>query len=133
MANPQDSTFPSGRTNPSFMGTIARTDTTAKVLFTLPAGCIPVALNYTSPAVSNAGTTATISVGKQGGTGVEFLTTVDVKGATGSGFQNPVGPAASLGGAALAAATVVTGVYAETGGASSSGGPWVIVVDVIDV
>ena len=127
----QDNTFAAGRNTTQFVGSIARTDTSAKVLFTLPAGAIPVALTYASPAVSNAGTTATISVGKSGGTGVEFLTTQDVKGSGGSGHQHPAGPAASLYGTPLAAAVIVTGIYAETGGASNAGGPWLVMIEAI--
>ena len=121
-----------GRSDKIFVAQIARTDTTAKSLFSLPANSIPLAMSITSPAVSNAGTTATISVGKSGGTGVEILTTLDVKGATGSGQQTPVGPAASLFGVSVGtSALVVTGIYAETGAASSAGGPWIVAITVI--
>lgn len=129
----QDPSFPSGRQKVSFVGSIARTDTTAKVLFTLPANAIILGFRYSSPAASDAGTTATISVGKSGGTGAEYLATQDVKTVgTGRGQQYPVGPAASLLGQSVgSAAVVVTGVYAETGGASTTGGPWVVDMDVL--
>ncbi len=121
-----------GRVTSTFVASVARTDTTAKTLFTLPANCIPLELEVCSPAVSNAGTTATLSVGKSGGTGAEILATMDVKGSTGSGSQNPNGPATSIFGASVgASAYVVTGTYAETGGASSAGGPWVVAITVI--
>ncbi len=129
----QDVEFQGGRNETQFVGSIARTDTAAKALFTLPAGCIVTGMTIASPTVSNAGTTATISVGKSGGTGAEFLTTYDVKGATGSGQQTPPGPATSLFGAVQATPITVTGVYAETGGASNAGGPWVVVFDVLVV
>ncbi|GAC1615594.1 MAG: hypothetical protein NVS9B1_25350 [Candidatus Dormibacteraceae bacterium] len=129
MPNLQDSTFPSGRIRTEFQGSIARTDTTAKNLFVLPAGAIPFDITVSSAAVSNAATTATISVGKSGGTGVEFLTTQDVKGASGSGVLHPAGPATSLFGVSVGASSVtVTGVYAETGAASNAGGPWLVVI-----
>lgn len=128
----QDNTYPNGRQPSAFVGSIARTDTAAKRLFDLPVGCIPVALHYSSPAASDAGTTATISVGKLGGTGTEYLATQDVKTVgTGRGQQVPVGPAATLLGIPTTAAQTVTGVYAETGGASTTGGPWVVTLLVL--
>lgn len=129
----QDPTFPYGRNKVTFTGTIARTDTAAKLLFTLPANAILLGFRYTSPAASDAGTTATISFGKLGGTGAEYLATQDVKTVgTGRGQQYPAGPAASLLGQSVGvAAQGVTGIYAESGGASTTGGPWVIEVDAL--
>lgn len=125
----QDDSAPNGRNLVAFVGSIARTDTSAKRLFRLPAGSIPVALQYSSPAASDAGTTATISVGQSGGTGTEYLATQDVKTAgTGRGQQFPAGPSATLLGAIQASAVDVTGVYAESGTASTTGGPWVVTI-----
>lgn len=127
----QDPTFQGPRNLSQFIGSIARTDTTAKPLFTLPAGCIPLKISYSATAPSNAGTTATISVGISGGSATAFLAATDVKTAgTGGGSQNPTASASTQYGVPLAAASVVIGTYAETGGASSSGGPWVVVMDV---
>lgn len=106
-------------------GQLARTDTVAKQLGVLPAGAVPCSLSWGGAANSNAATSATISVGYQGGTGTELLNAQDVK--TNSVNQNF--PAA---GAALhttrAADTVVTGVYAESGTASTAGGPWTVTI-----
>lgn len=130
MATAQDSTYNQGHNVTSFIGSVARTDTSAKNLFTLPAGFLPTNILLAATAPSNAGTTATLSVGKSGGTGTEFLNAVDVKTAgTGGGSQKPTGSASTLFGVALAAATTVTGIYAETGTASSSGGPWVVIIE----
>jgi len=96
-ARVQDPTYPNCRNALLFVGTIARTDTSAKTLFTLPAGAIPTGLAYSSPAASNAATTATISVGNAGGSGAEYLNAADVKtAATGAGQVFPNGPAATL-------------------------------------
>lgn len=115
----------------TYRSTISRTDTTAKNLFTLPPNAIPVKLWYFSAAASNAGTTATISVGKSGGTGVEFLNVQDVKtAATGAGSVTPnsqTNMCATIGTSAL----VITGIYAETGTASNAGGPWNVMLDVV--
>lgn len=101
--------------------TVARTDTTAKTLGFIPAGAILVASNISNPAISDAGTTAVVSAGKSGGTGVEYLNTVDVKGGN-LGIITPTTKATlgTVGGANV----IVTGIYAETGGASTVGGPW---------
>jgi len=127
----QDGTF-TRRSLVAFVGSIARTDTAAKTLFTLPAGCIPLTIAYSATAPSNAGTTATISVGISGGSGTAFLNAVDVKTAgTGGGSQNPAASASTQFGVPLAADTIVTGIYAETGGASNAGGPWVVVIEAL--
>lgn len=103
-------------------GTIARTDTSAKDLFQLPAGAVIDDLVIFGPAASNAGTTATISVGKTG-TNNHFVNAFDVKGTTGAGNQHPA--ATNLGSVGASAITVV-GIYAESGAASTAGGPWTV-------
>lgn len=130
MANISDGTFASGRQVTTFVGSIARTDTAAKVLFTLPPNAILSRLVISGNAVSNAGTTATLSVGYQGGSQTALVNALDVKGATGSGQQFPVG-GGQLGSGLTGG--VVTGIYAETGGASNAGGPWNVIADVITV
>lgn len=120
----------SGALNPIAMvlqGTIARTDTAAKTLGTLPQNAIITAIHVHVPTVSNAGTTAVVSVGKSGGTGTEYVNTVDVKGAAG---VIALGTKGTLGSVGLAAVTV-TGIYAETGTASSSGGPFNVFVHYV--
>lgn len=115
----------------TYRNTLARTDTSAKTLFTLPANAIPIKLHYFSAAASNAGTSANISVGKSGGTGTEYLNAQDVKTAsTGAGYVTPnsqTNMCSSIGTAPLN----ITGIYAESGTASSSGGPWNIMLDVM--
>lgn len=130
----QDAAFKSGHNVTTFIGSVARTDTTAKTLFRLPAGCIPTNILVAATAPSNAGTTATLSVGRVGGAATDFLNALDIKTAgTGGGSQKPTGSASVLFGVALAADTDITGTYAETGGASSSGGPWLVIIEAIVV
>lgn len=132
MVKAQDTAFTSGRFVSSFVGSVARTDTTAKVLFTLPAGAIPTNIFVAATAPSNAGTTATLSVGTVAGAATDFLNAVDIKTAgTGGGSQKPVASASLLFGVPLAAATVATGTYAETGGASNAGGPWIVIIEAL--
>lgn len=114
----------------SLVGSIARTDTSAKVLGHLPKDAIITGVTIYSPTVSNAGTTATITVGYSGGSGHEILNGMDVKGSTGSGQQNPT-TATGLNSQLTADQTVI-GVYAETGTASSAGGPWMVSIEYIN-
>ncbi len=110
----------------SKFATIARTDTTAKSLFTLPAGAVVVGVESYWTANSDAGTTATFSVGKSGGTGAEYVSAVSVK--TGASTRN-LHSSANLYAAAGATDTIITGIYAETGTASTTGGPINVRVD----
>lgn len=113
--------------------TIARTDTAAKTLFTLPKGSIPIAIEIFSATASDALTTAVVSVGKTG-TNTFFLNTWDVKtAATGTGTQFATGTKvtnlyASVGGADI----TVVGIYAETGTASTVGGAWTVAIWYLD-
>lgn len=105
--------------------TVARTDTVAKNLFTLPANAIVDAV-LISGANSDAGTTATLSIGKTG-TNTLFVNARDVKAAaTGNGLQFPT-QATNMGTVGTAQIQVV-GIYAETGGASTTGGPWTVTI-----
>jgi hypothetical protein len=110
-----------------YSNTVARTDTAAKNLFVIPANLVITQLKYFSPTASNAGTTATLSVGKTG-SNTFFLNAADVKtAATGAGQVVP-NAAANLG--AIGAADLqVVGIYAETGGASNAGGPWTVTLE----
>ena len=107
------------------VGQIARTDTTAVTIGEIPAGGIPVSLMWVGIANSDAGTTGTISCGYT--TGTEFLNGVNVKAS--STAQTSPAAGAALGAVLSAtAATSITAVYAETGDASTTGGPWTIVI-----
>ncbi len=131
MATAQDATQPR-RQLVAFIGSVARTDTTAKELCTLPAGAIPVGIRLASTAASNAATTATLSVGTSGGAATTWLNAVDVKtAATGQGSLIPANSGSTKLGTALAADETVTGTYAETGAASTAGGPWIVVIEAL--
>src|SRR5579885_1847077 len=117
-----------GQVQKVLTGSVARTDTTAKTLGVIPAGATIFGLTINGAAVSNAGTSATVTFGYAGGTGHELPNTFYVKGATGAGQQTP--SAATLG-TTLSSAQTVTGIYAESGTASTSGGPWQVVVEFV--
>jgi hypothetical protein len=109
------------------IGSIARTDTTAKELFGLPKDAVIAGIYVIGAAVSNAGTTATIGTGSTA-TANEHMTGYDVKtAATGEGYS--AAGAAAVGSALMTKQTAdipVYGIYAETGGASTAGGPWYV-------
>jgi hypothetical protein len=105
--------------------TIARTDTSAKTLFTLPANAIIVSLRVYVPTAADPAGTATISVGKSGAA-TAYLNAQDVKGA-GTGVISS-GAKATLGSIGSSAVTV-QGIYAETSTASTTGGPFRVFID----
>lgn len=109
---------------------IARTDTTASIKAYLPKNALIVGLYVIGAAASDAATTAVVSIGSTS-TATEYLASFDVKtAATGEGY-NPAG-AAAVGSAMATKLTVDTPVYAkyaETGTASTTGGPWVVKIE----
>ncbi len=103
---------------------IARTDVTPKNFPNLlPAVVVPLRVEIAGLTVSNAGTTATLDVGKTGTVNF-FVAAYDVKTA-GSG---DVAKAAPTKNATVAVGALIQPVaqYSETGAASSSGGPWIV-------
>lgn len=109
----------------TLVNSLARTDTTAKVLGQIPANAVIVSVEVWAAALSNAGTTANVSVGKTG-TNNFFVNALDVKGGTLNAQNFPV--AANLFASIGAAAVNAVGIYAETGAASTAGGPfWVCI------
>ena len=113
--------FPTGTPVPKQVrmktATVARTDTTAKQLFTLPKTARLVDVQLYATVASNAVTTATVGVGSTTGA-TEFVNNADVK--TAAGLIRPT----TLMGGLYATATsdvAVYGKYAETGGASNNG------------
>lgn len=107
---------------------VARTDTVASVKMVLPADCIITDILIYGVA-SNAGTTATLSVGSTV-TATEYVSAQDVKTAGGM-----VRPTTAISNANLYGVTAVPqgldkqiwAKYAETGGASSAGN-WTVAV-----
>ena len=101
---------------------VARTDTSAKNLYTLPANAQVIRFEIMSAAVSDAGTTATLSVGKTG-SNTFFINAQNVK--TTPAANTPTAAVSSnLFTSVGSSAIQVVGIYAETGTASTTGGPW---------
>ena len=114
---------------------VARTDTTAFDAFVIPKNTLIAGVYVLGQTASDAATTATISVGSNPGTTNEVLAAFDVKGATGTGYQ-PAGAKAgtqvgvvNAGQAGNTTDLKVQAIYAESGTASSTGGPWLVKVE----
>src|SRR5215213_3376883 len=93
---------------------ISRTDTVASVKCVLPADATILDMTVVSPTASDAATTATISVGLSGGSGTNYLNTVDVK--TAAGTIRPTTKLTNmmnLENTPLSTDIALTGVYAE--------------------
>jgi hypothetical protein len=95
---------------------VTRAPTNTVLVGTLPANARICAIFITVPVVSNAVTTATVSVGLNGGSNTFFSAAQDVKSAIGNFSQ-----AATANWAVSTAKQDVSCTYTETGGASSSG------------
>jgi hypothetical protein len=133
--------YSSGREPSVYTGVINRGDTASKVLFTLPQSVVILDIAVIGETASNAATTAVISVGFN--TGTEFVNAWDVRASQGSNasgggrgiyhvtnslFSGSLSSNFSIGSNPLP----VTGIYTETGGASTAGGPWGIAITTID-
>lgn len=101
----------------------ARGATNTATVGVLPANAQIIAIFVHVPVVSNAATTATVSVGLSGGSATAFSAAQDVKAAIGNFSQ-----AATAGWAPSASAQTITSTYTETGTASTAG---TISVDVL--
>ncbi len=105
---------------------VARTDTTAFDAVVLPATAVITGVYVLGSVASNAATTATVTVGYSAG-GTEVLNAFDVK-TNGKGY-NPAGATTSVAGTQLTTDQHLYAKYAETGTASTAGGPWYVKVE----
>lgn len=95
---------------------VARGATNTAIVGILPAGARIVSIHVQVPVVSNAATTATVSVGLSGGSATAFSAAQDVKAAIGNFTQT-----ATAAWAPSANAQTITCTYTETGTASTAG------------
>jgi hypothetical protein len=108
---------------------VARTDTTGTLKAVLPADATIIDFLITG-AASNAGTTATLSLGSTSASSNEYVLSQDVKTASGAlrpstTYVNTALP--NLTGFPLGGDKQIYAKYAETGGASSAGN-WTVIV-----
>jgi hypothetical protein len=107
---------------------VLRSDTTAFDAFYIPKGAVLAGVYVLGTANSNAGTTAVINVGSNPGTTNEVLANYNVL--TGGVGYNPAAAAAGTSiGTQFTVDTKIQAKYAETGGASSAGGPWLVKIE----
>lgn len=104
-------------------GTVARTDTTAKTLFGLPKGATILFSVVQYNTASDAGTSAVVEAGYSGD-GDAIANGVNAKASA----DLPTVSSGAAVGTPLTEDKIVTGVYAETGTASTTGGPFNISV-----
>ena len=123
------STSVAGRNSVVYTNRIARTDTTAKDLFVLEQGDIPMSLRLYGDTASNAGTSARLSIGSTGNASY-FVPNIEVKSGANAAAQSTPSTVSNLM-EPLPFQTTVTGTYVETGTASTAGGPWSVVMEVL--
>lgn len=122
-----NTSYPAGINPRSFASNLSRTATSAAELMTLPPYSTIKSIVLIGPK-SNAGTSGRISLGSNGGTMGALLANFNVK--TNGEVSYPSSFDADWAANDPNPVTIV-GLYAEDGSASSSGGPWKIVVDVL--
>ena len=124
--------YPDGRKVVVHTGDVSRSDTSAKDLFTLNPGDIPMRIEVYSGTASNAGTNARLSIGSSGNA-TYFVAAMDLKGSTvtSGGLGQSIPSSAVNLGTALEFVTTVTATYAEAGTASTAGGPWQVFMYVL--
>ena len=108
---------------------VARTDTTAFEAFNLPKGAVIAGAYVMGLTASDAQTTAVIAVGTNPGTTDDIVTAFDVRGATGQGYAAVGAKGGTAMGTQITADTLYKARYAETGTASTTGGPWLVKVE----
>jgi hypothetical protein len=110
---------------------VARTDTAATVKCVLPGDATIVDMRIFNPVASDAATTAVVSVGIPGAN-TQFLNTVDVK--TAAGMIRPTAKllnVINLENTPITGDIIINAIYAETGTASTTGGPFYVIVEYV--
>lgn len=107
---------------------VARTDTTAFEAFVLPKHAVIAGAYVLGAVASDALTTAIIDIGTNPGTADEVVDSFDVKG-SGKGYFAVGAAGGTAQGTQLTADTLYKARYAETGTASTTGGPWLVKVE----
>lgn len=126
--------YPKPRDSQEKVIKVVRTDTTAFQGAVLPKDAVITGWYVIGTVASDAATTATISVGSTA-TSNEYINGYDVKTAATATGYNPAG-AKAVGTAMMSKLTSDTPVYAkyaETGTASTTGGPWYVKVEYVVV
>ena len=143
MPNPNDSNYPTGRAAAIYMGDINSGDSTARVLFTIPANCIIVdgrISGHIASASNSLGALLSVGVAPSaGGAGTEYLNGWSIGLSQGSNFQGNI-PWTNFGAqnsnygqftpfTAGSNSIPVSGKVSGTPGTGS--GPWTVIFEVI--
>lgn len=124
---PGNRSFGQGTIKRAYASNLSRTATSAAELFVLPPYSIISRITVSGP-VSNAGTSARISLGSNGGTMGALISQFNVKA---NGTVSYPSSFAYDWAANDPNPVVVVGLYAEDGNGSSAGGPWQIEVETL--
>jgi hypothetical protein len=123
---------PSGKSTNAKIFQVTRTDTVAVLKAALPAQSSVLQVNIHGSSNSDAATTATIVITISNNTGVISTgTAVDVKGSGTVSALVQMSALPNIEPLPLAGDLQIKAVYAETGGASTTGGPWVFDVEYV--
>lgn len=107
---------------------VTRTDTTAFEAFVMPKGAVLAGAYVIGKTNSDAATTAGLSVGSNPGTTNEIIAAHNLK-TRGNGYYTVDNAGGSKMGEQFTADTLIKAIYAETGPASTTGGPWLVKVE----
>jgi len=107
---------------------VARTDTAAFDAFVMPKDAIICGIYVLGVTASDAGTTAIIDIGTNPATADEVLDSFSVK-TSGDGYFAAGAAAGTALGVKHTADTLYKAAYSETGGAATTGGPWLVKVE----
>lgn len=126
--------IPTGKYLESKMFQVPRTQTVSSTEVVLPSDASIIRVTFFSGTASNAATTATVTVNVTNNTGTISTGVVDVKGAatTTAIVQMSALPNLEVVPSATRTGDIrINAVYAETGTASSTGGPWNFLVEYV--
>lgn len=107
---------------------VARTDTTAFDAFVMPKGAVLAGAYVIGKTNSDAATTAGLSVGSVPGSTNEIINAHNLK-TRGNGYYTVDNAGGSKMGEQFTSDTLIKAIYAETGTASTTGGPWLVKVE----
>lgn len=122
-----DKTYSAGVNSRSFASNLSRTATSAAELFTIPPYSVIKDVRIIG-AKSDAGTSARISLSSNGGSTGGLLAQFNVKTNGAVSYPSSWDP---LWASTNPNPVTVTGLYAEDGAGSSTGGPWTVILDII--
>jgi hypothetical protein len=125
--------IPSGKSTNGKIFQVSRSDTTPAVLkAVLPGSASILSINIHGSTNSDAATTATVIITVSNNTGVISTgTAVDVKGSGTVSALVQMSALPNIEPLPLAGDLLIKAVYAETGTASTTGGPWVFDINYV--